>query len=571
MKANIHFLLTVCLLWLAAACSKDEAVEPSITLPGSTTELTLAAEQNAKLSIDFTSTYPWEATANVDWVVVSPNKGEAGNARINILSLEENRTGEPREGSLTIVSNGISKSVSFTQDFQDVINLKQNSYEVPAAGQTLDIGFETNCTDYSVEIETEGDIDWVIQATNDRTRSLQANSVSLIVLPNEVLKERSAVIRLKLANSANPEEILLTSEPITINQEAAAVGVSTDFSANKQVTVLQSHTEGNGIPVVIMGDGFLDKDVTEGYYREVMEQAMENFFTEEPIRSLRAYFDVWMVNAISLNNSFEEGYSTVFNSWLEGNGSTLITGNNEKVMEYVLAVPELANNPGLYEEALSIVVLNTTEYAGTCHYRFSNNAGQIINFAVCYCPTINNVTDDMFRRVLCHEAAGHGFAKLMDEYSYQESGAITQSAITSYRQMQQMGWAANVDFTPSRNDVLWNRFLTDARYQGADAYGELLGVYEGACTYWSGAYRPTNDSMMRNNQHGFNAPSREAIFKRIMSLAYGEAWTYDYEEFVAFDLAHLPQPVDAQTKAPAEATRHFATPVQANRPLVYIH
>lgn len=137
--------------------------------------------------------------------------------------------------------------------------------------------------------------------------------------------------------------------------------------------------------------------------------------------------------------------------------------------------------------------------------------------------------------------------------------------------MQQMGWAANVDFTPSRNDVLWNRFLTDARYQGADAYGELLGVYEGACTYWSGAYRPTNDSMMRNNQHGFNAPSREAIFKRIMSLAYGEAWTYDYEEFVAFDLAHLPQPVDAQTKAPAEATRHFATPVQANRPLVYIH
>ena len=208
MKANIHFLLTVCLLWLAAACSKDEAVEPSITLPGSTTELTLAAEQNAKLSIDFTSTYPWEATANVDWVVVSPNKGEAGNARINILSLEENRTGEPREGSLTIVSNGISKSVSFTQDFQDVINLKQNSYEVPAAGQTLDIGFETNCTDYSVEIETEGDITWVIQATSDQTRSLQANSVSLIVLPNEVLKERSAVIRLKLAISANPEEMM---------------------------------------------------------------------------------------------------------------------------------------------------------------------------------------------------------------------------------------------------------------------------------------------------------------------------------------------------------------------------
>ncbi|MDE7421967.1 MAG: hypothetical protein K2N35_17405 [Muribaculaceae bacterium] len=33
----------------------------------------------------------------------------------------------------------------------------------------------------------------------------------------------------------------------------------------------------------------------------------------------------------------------------------------------------------------------------------------------------------------------------------------------------------------------------------------------------------------------FNAPSREAIYKRIMQLSEGEDWTYDYEAFVAFD------------------------------------
>ena len=33
----------------------------------------------------------------------------------------------------------------------------------------------------------------------------------------------------------------------------------------------------------------------------------------------------------------------------------------------------------------------------------------------------------------------------------------------------------------------------------------------------------------------FNAPSREAIYKRAMKLAYGDSWTYDYEEFVKFD------------------------------------
>ena len=33
----------------------------------------------------------------------------------------------------------------------------------------------------------------------------------------------------------------------------------------------------------------------------------------------------------------------------------------------------------------------------------------------------------------------------------------------------------------------------------------------------------------------FNAPSREAIYKRIMKLAYGDSWQYDYEKFVEYD------------------------------------
>ena len=41
---------------------------------------------------------------------------------------------------------------------------------------------------------------------------------------------------------------------------------------------------------------------------------------------------------------------------------------------------------------------------------------------------------------------------------------------------------------------------------------------------------------MNDNTGGFNAPSREAIYYRIHKLAYGESWTYDYEEFVNWDL-----------------------------------
>ena len=41
---------------------------------------------------------------------------------------------------------------------------------------------------------------------------------------------------------------------------------------------------------------------------------------------------------------------------------------------------------------------------------------------------------------------------------------------------------------------------------------------------------------MNDNTGGFNAPSREAIYYRIHKLAYGESWTYDYEDFVNWDL-----------------------------------
>ncbi len=40
---------------------------------------------------------------------------------------------------------------------------------------------------------------------------------------------------------------------------------------------------------------------------------------------------------------------------------------------------------------------------------------------------------------------------------------------------------------------------------------------------------------MRHNAGGFNAPSREAIFKRIMKLSEPSGWKYDFEAFVAYD------------------------------------
>lgn len=571
MKKQLYLLG---ILWIFAviACSKDDKVSPSITVSTPEEELVLGVKENSKLTIKFFSAFSWQASVNVDWVVISPNKGDGGNASISLLAKEENRTGEIRAAVVTLSSEGITKNIKFVQEASNIINVKQTTYEVLSEGQDVSIEFSTNIPDSQIKLMSLSDVSqWITLKKDDLTRALREGFFKLAILPNNSRSTRTAKFQIYAVDINNENNVLLKSPQITINQKEAPVGTSTDLITNdKKVKVLQKHSKGRGIPLVFMGDGFIDTDISNGYYQQVMEKALDNFFTEEPVKTLREYFDVWAVTAVSQNNSFEKQYNTKFNCELEGGGSTGISGNHEKVGIYAQAVPELANNPALFNETMAIVILNTDEYAGTTYFGFTTN-GLTSEFAIGYCPIIESMESEKFRQVLCHECIGHGFAKLLDEYSYQEMGRIPTAEIDKDRKMQeQLGWAMNVDFTNDRSKVIWKHFLNDERYKEKDAFGESVGLYEGACTYWSGAYRPTNESMMRSNIHGFNAPSREAIYKRVMKTAYGSTWQYDYDEFVKFDQAHLPQPSEIQTRNASDSRfmKPFAAPRFVDRPLI---
>ena len=180
-------------------------------------------------------------------------------------------------------------------------------------------------------------------------------------------------------------------------------------------------------------------------------------------------------------------------------------------------------------DALIVVMMNSEAYAGTCYmYSPTDNGDWGDGVSISYFPV--GVDDTALAQVLQHEAGGHGFSKLADEYAYVEMGAIPDSEISSRKSYETYGWWKNADFTNDPTKVKWSTFLSDARYAN-----DGLGVFEGAFTYWTGAYRPTYNSIMNTNTGGFNAPSREAIYYRIHKLAYGEDWEYDYEKFVEYD------------------------------------
>lgn len=303
---------------------------------------------------------------------------------------------------------------------------------------------------------------------------------------------------------------------------------STDFSADRKAYTLQTASEGNGINVVLMGDAFSDRQIADGTYEKVMQQAADAFFGEEPYTSFRDMFNVYYVNAVSQNEGYFDGGETAFSCYF-GEG-TRVGGNDGLCMQYAQAAFNFTDEQ--MQDVLIIVMMNSTRYAGTCWMYY--NTGYTSDYgrgtSVAYFP-IGTTYEDL-ATILHHEAGGHGFAKLNDEYAYEYMGMIPANEIRDEQNMREnYGWGKNTDYIPDPARVYWSKFIADSRYAS-----ENIGVYEGACTYWTGAYRPTENSIMNDNTGGFNAPSREAIYYRIHKLAYGESWTYDYEEFVNWDL-----------------------------------
>ena len=300
---------------------------------------------------------------------------------------------------------------------------------------------------------------------------------------------------------------------------------STDYSKDGEVTTLQTATTGQGVDLVFVGEGFTDKDIAEGVFDQRMNDALNQFFAYEPYSSLRDRFNVYAVKTVSPNAEF-----------LGSNVKHAIDEDPAKALEYASKVPNLIEGRPM---RVNVIYNNNSGGRSYCTM-FEDNS------YVCY--SMEGVST-----ILNHEAGGHGIGKLLDEYVEQGNESLTlpeENKTELDNKWTTLGWGANVDWRSNPTEVKWAKFISDSRY--AD---EQIGIYLGSYLYGKGAYRPTENSMMRYNDTPFNAPSREAIYKRVMKESEGDGWTYDYETFVNFDVAGHNQFVDALTNASRRAPK----------------
>ena len=297
-----------------------------------------------------------------------------------------------------------------------------------------------------------------------------------------------------------------------------------EYGEDEWIT-LQKATKGNngGINIVLLGDGFSAKDIASGKYLKDIKQEVEYFFGIEPYKTYRDYFNVY--TAIPL--STESGVGTV-NTIRYNRFNTTFTGgvglkaDYDEVFDYALGAPTV--NKGNLNQTLIIMVPNSTDYGGICQMWEDGSA-------IAFCPQSTYDYPLDTRGVIQHEAGGHGFGKLGDEYIYHNAfidfcDCTCCGHVLEFNGAKSLGWFDNLELTGKMHSVGWSHLIFD------DRYSDIVDIYEGGYMHNRGVFRSEPNSCMNNDIPYYSTISRESIVKRIKAYA-GE--TYSFEDFVKND------------------------------------
>lgn len=301
-----------------------------------------------------------------------------------------------------------------------------------------------------------------------------------------------------------------------------------EYDEDSQLQLLK-HTKGNGVKIVFIGDGYDAEDIATRAYLNDVEEGMEYFFGIEPYKTYKDYFDVY----IDFPMSYESGVCSNVNIWRTTKFDTTYgAGNNgrlkvnfDDMMSYVLndVTGTVVNNVNV-NQTLIITILNSDVYEGlTCMW----NTGA----AIAAVPHSRYGYPNDFRGLIQHEAGGHGFGKLADEYVYHRANihrcpCICCPHVDDFNWGKSIGWYRNVSLNGRHREVDWSHLIFDDRYQ------DIVDIYEGGFYHSEGVYRSELNSCMNNNVPYYSTISRQEMVERIMKYSGG---TFDFETFVSND------------------------------------
>lgn len=296
-----------------------------------------------------------------------------------------------------------------------------------------------------------------------------------------------------------------------------------------EVKTYQTATEGNGIDIVFIGDGYDAKDIAKGTFFTNTESGYNAFFDVEPYKTYKDYFNVHAV----VSQSDESGIGTV-NTIIDTKFGSTFSQNRILAPDPTPCFTWAKKaNPALnLTKSLTILLMNTSTYEGVTMMYGDGSA-------IACCPVSTDAYPYDFRGIIQHEAGGHGFGKLGDEYIYHNAFIQNCACIdgcdhpkgendlnSAYGIFKSHGWYKNLSLTSDATQVPWAHLIYNPKYS------DYVDMFEGGYMHSRGIYRSEATSCMNNNIPYYSTISRQAIVERIMEYA-GE--TFTLEKFYALD------------------------------------
>ena len=404
----------------------------------------------------------------------------------------------------------------------------------------------TECT-RNLVIDAEGD--WVVESIPDWC-SLSANEGS------KKTEVTLTIHEMPQGSATRTGEIVFKLKDQDYRHKCTVSQYDYQYGEDEVIT-LQKASRGNngGINLVFLGDGYDAKDISEGKYMENMQEQVENFFGIEPYTTYRDYFNVYTAIAVSP----ESGIGTV-NTIRYAKFETTYTGgvglkcDYDAAFQYALDMGTTVTKDNLHQ-SLIIMVPNSTDYGGICQMWEDGSA-------IAFCPLSTYGYPLDTRGVIQHEAGGHGFGKLGDEYIYHNEfidfcTCTCCGHVFEFNWAKGLGWYDNLSLTGKMNEVPWSHLIFDPQYS------DYVDIFEGGFMHNRGVFRSEQNSCMNNDIPYYSAISRESIVKRIKAYA-GEA--YSFEDFKANDKADAGAATRGLDAAQTERSVHgFQLPPQIHK------
>lgn len=233
----ILIVLTICLGWLLASCEKA----PYLTI---NSPINLHVKDSGGTeSISFSCNRAWTISSSEDWVHVSPTKGDANETGVSAsISCDSNTTYDSRSASVTILCEGLSETITVTQDTNYGIISSPTNFNLTKAAQTIEVEVKAN-VQYDVTIGSSCR-DWISEAG---TKALSSTKLVFYIAANDTYDNREGKITIKekggslsqviVVKQSQTDDIILTENDFSIDGDEQMLEIEVNSNVTYSVEI----------------------------------------------------------------------------------------------------------------------------------------------------------------------------------------------------------------------------------------------------------------------------------------------------------------------------------------------